>query len=72
MSVDVLAMQQIAEDLNRTRPAWVVLFGRYSEQFVAFPKCFDGPPWIMAKDSVTLAALMERAEAKARGNADAR
>ena len=71
MGVDVPAMQQVAEGLSREHPAWVVLFGRYSRQFVAFPKLFDGPRWITAQDSVTLAALMSRAEARARGDADA-
>lgn len=72
MGVDVPAMKRIAATLNAEHPAWVIEFGAYSRQFIAFPKLFDGPPWVTAMDSVTLAALMDRAETKARGDADPR
>lgn len=29
--------REIAEDIRRQRPGWLVIFGCYSRQFVAFP-----------------------------------
>ena len=31
-------MQRVAERLESENPAWIVMFGVYSKQFVAFPR----------------------------------
>jgi len=36
-------MRQIAAELEAENPLWIVLYGAYSRQFVAFPR-FPAPP----------------------------
>ena len=55
---DARDMGQIAVRLEAENPLWIVVFGSYSRQFVAFPR-FDVPfPVFLASHSP--AALAER------------
>lgn len=35
---DVAKLKQIAERLEKDNPRWIVVFGEYTKQFVAFPR----------------------------------
>lgn len=39
---DVAEMKRVAERLEKDHPRWIVLFGDYSREFVAFPR-FTAP-----------------------------
>lgn len=44
---ETLDMLRVAENLESESPLWIVVFGIYSRQFVAFPR-FDTPTGTMA------------------------
>ena len=44
---DTLNMLRIADKLESENPLWIVVFGTYSRQFVAFPR-FNAPMGTMA------------------------
>jgi hypothetical protein len=57
-------MWRIAEQMEEENPAWIVVFGVYTGQFVAFPR-FDAPtvPYIAAPYPAALMPHMRAAEA---------
>jgi hypothetical protein len=57
--VDVPALQAIAADLDRKTPQWVITFGGYSCQFVAFAM-FPHPPhqYVTAPNTAELCERM--------------
>jgi hypothetical protein len=44
---ETLGMLRIAENLESENPLWIVIFGIYSREFVAFPR-FNAPAGTMA------------------------
>lgn len=54
-----------ARRMQDQNPHWLVLFGSWTDELVAFP-LFRAPPgsWIAAKDAATLARLMRFAEGR--------
>jgi len=64
---DLAEMKQAARRLEADNPRWIVLFGDYSRQFVAFPR-FDVPTGtvLSALYPDALPPRMRRIEAKAR------
>jgi hypothetical protein len=59
-------MRRIAGRLGEDNPSWIVLFGIYSRQFVAFPR-FDVPMGtvVAARYPATLPPRMRRIESRA-------
>ena len=59
---------QTAEQIERDRPRWLIIFGCYSHEFVAFP-LFPAPPGtvLVAHYAPALIERMERAEHDYRG-----
>ena len=40
---DVAEMMRVAERLEKDNPRWMVMFGPYSREFVAFPPVYRSP-----------------------------
>lgn len=53
--------RQTAEEMESCNPLWIVVFGVYTRQFIAFPR-FDAPAGTVAVAGYPL-ALMERMRA---------
>jgi hypothetical protein len=58
---EMLRMLRIAEEMESDNPLWIIVFGVYSRQFVAFPR-FSAPVGTMAVASYP-PALTERMRA---------
>lgn len=63
--------QALAEEIERQRPGWSVLWGVYSKRFMAFPplSVLDGTILVVFYPDA-LVARMEEAERAVRGHAD--
>jgi hypothetical protein len=59
---------ETARQIESQRPGWMVLWGAYSKQYVAFP-LFAAPPGtiVTARYAPALAARMQAAERTAQG-----
>ena len=64
---DVAEMRRIAGQLEKDNPSWIVVFGIYTKEFVAFPR-FDAPRGtvIAARYPGALPPRMRRVEGNAR------
>jgi hypothetical protein len=58
---EMLRMLRTAEEMELDNPLWIIIFGVYTRQFVAFPR-FDAPMGTMAVASYP-PALTERMRA---------
>lgn len=68
-SDDHAAMLRAAAKLESENPRWIVLYGVYSEEFIAFPR-FHAPigmTVLAAKYPAILAATMRQVEHRQRG-----
>ncbi len=66
MSPDVGEMRRIAKQLESDNPLWIVMFGVYSREFVAFAR-FEAPSGtiITARYPAALPSRMREVERKA-------
>lgn len=64
---DVAEMKRVAQRLEKENPRWIVLFGDYSRQFVAFPR-FPTPMGtiVAARYPDALPAWMRAVESRTR------
>ena len=64
---DLARMRQIAAQIQADNPRWIVMFGVYSRQFVAFPR-FDAPmiAFVAVLYPEALPPRLRAVEAKAR------
>ena len=68
-SGDVTEMRRLAQQLESDNPLWLVVFGVFSREFVAFPR-FDRGTVLSALYPEALPPRMRRIEAKARPAVD--
>jgi hypothetical protein len=54
--------RRIAEELERVHPAWMILWGGYSQGFWAFPLFGPGGLYLAHRDPPELERLMNAAE----------
>jgi hypothetical protein len=64
---DEINYRETARQIERRRPGWIVVWGCYTRQFVAFPLFRAAPGTILAaKQSATLIASMRETENRQR------
>ena len=59
---------QVAERLEEDHPDWVIVYGTYSREFVAFPVYLDAPvdSYCVAKDATALNEQIRVTERRSR------
>ena len=63
---DVTEMRRIAGQMEEDNPSWIVVFGVYTRQFVAFPRFYAPGTVVTACYPDALPPRMRRAEQDAR------
>jgi hypothetical protein len=54
--------REIARQAERDHPRWIVIFGAFSRQYVAFPRFPAERSWLQSRDPEELARKMDEAE----------
>jgi hypothetical protein len=63
----VAEMRRVAADLESVNPLWMVMYGGYSREFVAYPRFGGAPGYLHNTSPGALSADMRTVEARVRG-----